>query len=233
MILTYSLKFIITQSSLQQITKLVIPASVKVSSIILSNSGDFVSQDFLKSFLFIWNVNVHGWHKIADSICWLEWIDHLSSHGLPHVLVLEVPGYITNSIILLYICEKALMVKNTSNLSVKPVNPGVIHSHFLPSKRLPENYFWPLLNSIFSGKDLSLKDPSMASLSISSDADISIKSKSNEQIAKEDGVIFGVSTSSSQETLHWVPDLNLLTSRCLKPLERYQADKPGSMERRI
>ena len=155
----------------------------------------------------------------------------MSSHGLPHVLVLKVPGDIAHSIILLDICEEALVVKYASDLSVKPVNPGVIHSHFLSRKCFPENHFWPLFNSIFGGKNLSLKHPSMASLSVSSNADISIESESNKQIAKEDRVIFGVSAPSSQEALHGMPDLNLVTSRGLKPLERYQAYKPGSMER--
>lgn len=187
---------------MQKIRELVVPARVKVSAVIFSNSRDFVSEDLLKSFFFIRHIDAHRGHKIANSISWLQTVDHLSTHGLPHVFIFKVPGDIADSIILLNICEKALVVEYAPDLSVKPMNPGVIDAHLLTSKGLPEDDFWPLLYSILSREYLSLKDPSMTAFSIGSDTNISIEPESNEQIAKENGVIFGISAASSQEALH-------------------------------
>jgi len=145
---TYPFKFVVAESCLEQVAQLVVEVRCKVPTIIAPNARYLISQTFLYLFFLANCIDIQRWHYVSATLRRLQVRNLLATHSLPHVLVLEVPVGVKHSVILLNICEEVSVVEDTPNGSVKSVDSGVIHAHFLSCQAFPEDNLWLLFGSI-------------------------------------------------------------------------------------
>lgn len=135
---------------------------------------------------------------------------------------------VDHSIISLDVCIKGLVVEDAGYCAVESVHSGVVYIEFLASEALPELNFGFALVVLHPGEH-----PGMRTLSIGAQTNKGVQTESQEKVAQQSGVILTVTAALGQESLHRVPNLNLLRTRSFDPLERDQADKSRGVKRTV
>lgn len=159
--------------------------------IIHSKLSYLILNILFKSLFFFTNPSLivisYSRHDIPNSTCRWQQCYITSIHCFPHEFIVKVPIGIHYSVVCLDVGEETFVVEYTAYCAIKSMYTRIILVKLLTSKCLPKPYSLSLW--------ILSKHPCMRPFTISTNAHIGIHAETQEEIAKQNCMIFGISTA--------------------------------------
>ena len=86
-----SFKLVVGQSCLKHVAQLAVPVCLEVSTIILSNPSNFVSQQLFKNLFIFDYVALCRRHQVAHTVRWCQSTNLFLIHTFPTIVILKIP----------------------------------------------------------------------------------------------------------------------------------------------